>query len=243
MESVDLEKYKAVWKNEKSFDERRLSGKEISKFMQSSSKSMAGFFRTGLLMDVSFKVVLLMAAFVLFFFISNQGLLNLMNLAVAILTASGLYWQINSLMKISSYDGVGKNVLDRLRGYIDFYHKHYIYSIYVSAFSSTLFFLIGSAYYLRLKYREIPDFQIDDIAVLSIGVLLSYGLSAVVQLRHGHFRIKQLEECLVDAEENAVNTERIRNYRVVRRRNAVLFGIALIVGVILLLYLISMKII
>lgn len=103
--------------------------------------------------------------------------------------------------------------------------------------------MIGSAYYLRLKYREIPDFQIDDIAVLSIGVLLSYGLSAVVQLRHGHFRIKQLEECLVDAEENAVNTERIRNYRVVRRRNAVLFGIALIVGVILLLYLISMKII
>ena len=108
----------------------------------------------------------------------------------------------------------------------------------MSALSSTLFFLSGSLFYLHFKYEQIPAFELDDFIVLTIGIILSYGVSAFAQIKQNDYQIKQLESCLIEIEENTINASSIKKYITNRIKNIVTIGIALITGVIIFLYLI-----
>jgi len=68
--------------------------------------------------------------------------------------------------------------------------------------------------------------------------VLSYGLSAFTQIKQNSFQIKQLESCLVEIEENTIAPSSIKKYKTKRIKNIVTIGIALIIGVILLLFLV-----
>jgi len=88
------------------------------------------------------------------------------------------------------------------------------------------------------KYRQIPSFELDDFIVLTIGIILSYGVSAFAQIKQNNYQIKQLEICLVEIEENTIDASSIKKYQANRIKNIVTIGIALIIGVIIFLYLI-----
>jgi len=150
---------------------------------------------------------------------------------------TGLVWQIYVRSKIPYFRTEGQSVEEKLVDYIGFYYKYYMSSIYVGAFSATLLFLIGSMIYLLGKYQEIPQFHTDDYIVMSTGVLLSYGLSFIVQLKYSNFRIKQLEKSLYEIEENSINESSIKEHFINRKIISLIFGIALIVGLILFLFL------
>lgn len=237
MNRVDLEKYKDIWKNEKSFDEKKLSANEISKFLRSSSKSIVELFRKGLIIDVLAKTILLISMIVLFLLIPDQLFFNFIHLFIAIIIISGLIWQVYILRKIPSYITENRSVIQQLREYIRFYYKYYISSVYVGALSATMFFLIGSIYYLYTKYHKLPPLQIDDYIVMSVGVLLSYGLSFIVQLKHYNYRVRQLEECLTEVENETITKASIKQ-NINRKKWTIAFATALIVGLIFLLFLI-----
>jgi hypothetical protein len=238
MKSIDLEKYKSAWKSEKSFGEEKLTEKEIAAFLKSSSKSIHSFFRNNLITDGMVKTLLIISFPVLSLFVPNQVFLSPLNLLLWILAAGGMAWQYYILRKIPRRQQNLLSVIQQLEEYIHYYYKYYTSSIYVGALSATLFFLMGSVIYLRFKYQELPSFQTDDFLVLSLGILLSYGISATVQFFNSNFRIRQLEKCLLEIEENTIQPSRIIKNLFNRKRLTLVFGVAMIVGLLLLLFLI-----
>ena len=233
----DLNKYKLAWKTEKSFQDEKLSENEIQNFMTSASKIM-GQYRWSLVFDVVLKSVLLISFFLLIFLLKNQFTAIFANTLFILITAFGIIWQIKVYKKVDTISDSKVHLKDLLKSYIDFYTGEYIKSIHVSAMSSTLFFLSGSLFYLHFKYEQIPTFEWDDFIVLSLGIILSYGISAFAQIKQNDHQIKQLESCLVEIEENTIKTSAIKKYKKNRRRRSIKTGIALIVGLIILLYLI-----
>ena len=237
MENLDLNKYQLAWKKEKSFQAEKLSEIEIQYFMKSASK-IVGQYRRSLLFDIGFKGILLISFFVLIFLLRNQSIAFLTNTFFVFIATIGIIWQTKVYKRIDKISVTKEHLKDLLRAYIDFYTKQYIKSIFVSALSSTLFFLSGSMFYLHFKYEQIPTFELDDFIVLTIGIILSYGVSAFAQIKQNDYQINQLENCLVEIEENTINASSIKKYKTNRIKNIITIGIALIIGVIIFLYLI-----
>ncbi len=237
MENLDLNKYRLAWKNEKSFQAEKLSEIEIHNFMKSASKIVSQYKRS-LLFDIVFKSILFFSFLVLILLLKNQSIAVLTNSFLIFLAVFGIIWQIKVYRRIDKISVAEENLKDSLRAYIDFYNGHFIKSIFVSALSSTLFFLCGSLFYLHFKYNQIPTFELDDFIVLIVGVILSYGLSAFTQIKQHNYQIKQLENSLIEIEENTINELSIKKYKTNRIKNMIIVGIAMIIGMILFLYLI-----
>lgn len=237
MENLDLNKYQLAWKNEKSFQAEKLSEIEIHNFMKSASK-ISGQYRRSLLFDIVFKTILLFSFLLLIFLLKNQSIAILAITFFIFIAAFGIIWQSKVYKRVNKISVTKEHLNDLLRAYIDFYTKQYIKSIFVSALSSTLFFLSGSMFYLHFKYEQIPTFELDDFIVLTIGIILSYGVSAFAQIKQNDYQINQLESCLVEIEENTINASSIKKYKTNRIKNIITIGIALITGVIIFLYLI-----
>ena len=237
MEDLDLNKYQLAWKKEKSFQAEKLSEVEIRNFMKSASK-IVGQYRRSLLFDIGFKGILLISFLVLIFLLKSQSIAILTNSFFVFIASIGIIWQTKVYKRVDKISVTKEHLKDLLRAYIDFYNGEYVKSIFVSALSSTLFFLSGSLFYLYFKYRQIPSFELDDFIVLTIGIILSYGVSAFAQIKQNDYQIKQLESCLVEIEENTISASSIKKYKTNRIKNIVTIGIALITGVIIFLYLI-----
>lgn len=237
MENIDLTKYQLAWKNEKSFQAEKLSEIEIHNFMKSASKISVQY-RRSLLFDIVFKGILLFSFLLLIFLLKNQSIAILAITFFIFIAAFGIIWQSKVYKRVNKISITKVHLKDLLRAYIDFYTKQYIKSIFVSALSSTLFFLSGSMFYLHFKYEQIPTFELDDFIVLTIGIILSYGFSAFAQIKQNDYQINQLESCLVEIEENTINVSSIKKYKTNKIKNIITIGIALITGVIIFLYLI-----
>jgi len=237
MGNLDLNKYQLAWKNEKTFQAEKLSEIEIHNFMKSASK-VVGQYRRSLLFDLVLKGILLISFLVLIFLLKNQSIAILAITSFIFIAAFGIIWQTKVYKRVDKISVTKEHLKDLLRAYIDFYTGQYIKSIFVSALSSTLVFLSGSLFYLHFKYEQIPTFKLDDFIVLTIGIILSYGVSAFAQIKQNDYQIKQLESCLVEIEENTISASSIKKYKTNRIKNIVTIGIALITGVIIFLYLI-----
>lgn len=237
MENLDLNKYQLAWKKEKSFQVEKLSEIEIHNFMKSASK-ISGQYRRSLLFDIVLKTILLISFIVLIILLNNQSIAIIAITFFIFIAAFGIIWQSKVYKRVDKISFTKEQLKDLLRVYIDFYNGEYVKSIFVSALSSTLFFLSGSLFYLYFKYRQIPSFELDDFIVLTIGIILSYGVSAFAQIKQNNHQIKQLESCLVEIEENTIDASSIKKYKTKRIKNIVTIGIALIIGVIIFLYLI-----
>ena len=148
----------------------------------------------------------------------------------------GIGWQLRTRRLIPRQDPGARSTLDLLRQYIAFYYRHYYRALLVMAGSSVFFFLIGSLYYLYFKYGDIPPVRWDDLLVLGIGLVVSFSLSAVAQVWQGNFQIRQLEERVQEIGEQSLSTRSLEIQRNQLLRNAVQIGMALIVGLLLLLY-------
>jgi len=237
MGNLDLNKYQLAWKTEKSFQAEKLSEIEIHNFMKSASK-IVGQYRRSLLFDIGLKGILIIAFLVLIVLLKNQSLAILTNSFFVFIATIGIIWQTKVYKSVDNISITKEHLKDLLKAYIDFYTGQYIKSIFVSALSSTLFFLSGSLFYLHFKYEQIPTFEWDDFIVLALGIILSYGVSAFAQIKQNDYQIKQLESCLVEIEEDTISASSIKKYKTNRIKNIVKIGITLIVGVMIFLYLI-----
>lgn len=238
MTYIDIEKYRDSWKNERSFNEKKLSQSEISEFIRTASKSIVVLYRKGLLFDIFYKLILLVSIIVLISMTRDQTSWFYINLFLGSLLILGIAYQRRILTKIPNRNHVGQNFLGLLRGDINYFYKFYIISIFIGASSNAIFFLIGSLYYLHFKYQEIPNFDVHDIIVLGIGLILSYGIGAFVQLKQNKFQVNQLEVRLKEVEENSITQQSLEVYKKSKNRNNVLIIIGLIIGLCLFIFLI-----
>ena len=237
MGKLDLNTYQLAWKNEKSFQEEKLSETEIYNFMISASQIVKQYKRS-LIFDMVFKSVLLLSFIVLIVLLKKPAIATIVISFFIFITALGIIWQIKIYQQVGKNRAPTIHLKDLLRAYIDFYNRQYIKSIFVNALSSTLFFLSGSLFYLYFKYKQFPSLELDDFIVITIGIILSYGVSALAQIKQNDYEIKQLESCLVEIEENTISPSSLKKYQTNRIKKLLSIGIALIMGVVFFLYMI-----
>ncbi len=237
MNDLDFHRYKVAWKEEKAFQKFSLSKAEIQNYMNTASKTLGQYQRV-IFFDIGFKIVLLLSfvAFIVFF--HTQLIALAVNALFLILTLSGLIWQSTIYKKITDIKFDKPKLKDNLEMLINFNNKHFIKSLFISALSSTLLFLGGSMYYMQLKYGAIPPFELDDFTVMTIGIIFSYGLSAFSQLSQHNYKMKQLEQCLIEIKENTITFTSIKKHNFSRMKNTILIGLYFIVGFTLFLFLI-----
>lgn len=236
MKSLDLDSIKTAWKNEKGFEDRKLSEAELQRFLSKRTKDISQLFKTGLVVDIALKT-LIGISFLGIFILFRENL-NMMILTGVIVL--GLIWAIHYQWKMIGkipQTGVSDPVVrTSLEEKIRFYHQKYIYSLYVGALSNALFILSGMLYYFYFKYGEIRPFQWDDYLVFSLTMFLGFGLGAVVQIAQHRFQIKQLESCLQEIDEDMISTFTLREQRNKRRRMVLAFLLVLICGLLVLSY-------
>jgi len=235
MKKVDLDKYKTAWNNEPQFHDNLLSETDVQDFMKSTSKSIGTLFKKGLFFDIVFKVVLFISFALLALLLFDHPAILSLALSSIIILVLGILWQFKINRKIPRESEILSIVL-LLKNYINFYQQKYLISIYISALSSSLLFLCGSLFYLFFKYREIPVFDLADYLVTGIGIVLSFSLSAITQVKQNNFRVNQLKKSLTDIIDEAINKESIQNYKRNLLINRIVVAGLLIIGLLLLLF-------
>jgi len=238
MQELELNKYLLAWKNEKSFQEEKLSDIEIQSFMKSASK-IEFQFRWTLLFDIVIKSVLLVSVFILITLFIDQSGAVFSNTFLLFLTAFGIYYQTKvykSLVKISVSE---ENLKNLLSVFVDFYTGQYFKSVFISALTSTLFFLIGSQYYLYSKYGKIPILKSDDFVVIGLGIILSYGVSIFAYIWQNNNQVRQLKSCLVEIEEETISHASIIRFKRNKLKMIFLTAVVLIIGLLAFLYFIT----
>ena len=238
MNKIDLEKYKTSWKKEPAFEANLLSKQDVLKFMQTSSKNLISMFKKGLIFDIVLKCILFILVLVLIVLTTDQTLTIYINLLIQSLILLSMGWQIYILKKLHIKDSESQNAMGQLNTYIDFYYKYYVYSIFNSALSSVLLFLIGSMFYLHFKYGHIPSLDFEDLVVLSFFIILGFGLSYYAQIKQTTFHIYQLKACVKDIETDTLSENSVHAYRRNRLRNLIMISILFILGLLLFIFLI-----
>jgi len=239
MHKIDLENYRESWRNEPGLNDWVLSDNEISNFIKSSSKSIDKFLGKGLIFDIAYKSILILALIVLFYMASGKIYFYYLSTICALIIMIGLGWQIFVLSKLKAKSIVkmNYNILEKLNIIIGLYHKYFTSSIYVMALSNSMLFIVGSEYYLFVKYQIPPIFQLDDYMVLCIGVLMSFGISAIFQTAFYKFRINQLEDCTRELLHYTLSKERLDAFYFQRKTRNILMGVFFIIGLVFLLFL------
>jgi hypothetical protein len=237
MGDIDLNKYQLAWKKGNTFQAEGLSESEILKFIKSASK-IEGQYKRALVFDIVLKSILIIAIFILSYKFKQQTEPLVTVLVLLPVAVFGILWQLHAYKQIEKISANDFNLKQLLESYISFFNSKYVTSLFVNALSSTLFFLIGSMFYMHIKYGEIPPLDLDDIIVIIIGIIASYGFSAAVHIMQNNYQIKQLETCLEQIEEDNINALNLDTYKKNRIVNIVVNGIALITGIVAFWYLV-----
>lgn len=234
MKARDLEALKAAWKNEKSFEDHRLSEADIAHFLSKKSKDISQLFKMGLLIDIVLKSIIGLSLLgIIILFREDLNILLMVSVIVlGIIWATRYQWRM--IRKIPRSEASEPVIRTSLEEKINFFNQHYLKSLYVGALSNALIILAGLLYYFYFKYGEIRPFQWDDYLVFIATMIIGFVLGAVVQIAQHRFQIKQLESCLQEIDEELISTLTLREQRNKKRRMILVFVLALVCGLLLL---------
>lgn len=230
MDNNELEKYRKAWQNEAAFNAGSLTSGKIKQYLNRSLRDTRAYFFKGLVTDISVKSLLLVSLLLMGLIFPFQELPRYVLLFYTLLLIIGVSWQVWVIRRIPKPNGITAPVTAMLSGYLEFYYRFYSRSVFVGALSAPILFMIGSTWYFLIKYQNIPTFQLEDTLVFGTGIILSFGLSLLVQFKFNQFRIRQLEDTLQDAEENTLNEKHFTNQRAELTKSVILFGLLVVVG-------------
>lgn len=237
MKEIDLDKFKSAWKTEQSFDDEKLSRERITAFMSSASKSIGGLFRRSLIIDITVKSLLAFSSGAFMVLYSDQGrvlpVLSLLN----VLVVSSVLLQIRIYLRIPGGEDTGKNARSLLHSYISFYSRSFVPSLITASLTGPLVFVIGALFYFFIKYGTIRPLEFVDFLVLGSMVIISFLLSAFVQIKNFNFHIGQLKDSLAEIEKDTLTESRLEYYKKKKYRNLIIYSIILLVGLLLFLLL------
>lgn len=236
---MDIEKYKAAWKSEQSFEKNTLSEADIQNFMKKRSKEINKLFKKGLLLDMVLKSTIGVSFIVLsvLYFSSMKVLIISSLLFAGIIIA--IFFQGSMLRKIPYVDYVADNLRKVLENTINFYKNKYLRSLYVGALSSPLFIISGMLYYFYFKYGEIRSFEMDDYFVFGVTIILGFILGLYTQLKLHNFYVRQLELSLTEIDENTITELTIKRQNYKKRQLFLIFLLALICGFLVLAFILA----
>ncbi|MEZ5019972.1 MAG: hypothetical protein R2756_07585 [Bacteroidales bacterium] len=230
MEEINLDKYKSAWKAEHSFEEEKLSRDRIMAFMSSASKSIGGLFRKSLIFDMIVKSILAFSSGALMVLYSDQNRMLPVLALLILLVISTALMQARIYRKIPGGRDSAQSARELLHSYISFYSRSFVPSLITASLTGPLVFVIGALSYFFFKFGTIRPLEFDDFLVFGSIIVISFLLSAFVQIRHFSFHIGQLKESLAEIENETLTESRLRYYYKLKYRNLVIYSIILIAG-------------
>ena len=241
MSNIDLEKYKSAWKEEKSLNKETLTDSEIKNYLMKRSKGLIGSFKTVLVIDIVLKVILGASFVVLIFLFPLKVEILGLCIASIILLIYMLWLNIVTYRKIPGQKEYSGDIMYFLKSRIEFYRTKFYKSIYVFALSNPFIFISGMLFYFYFKYGGMRTLQIDDVIVFSLICIAGFIIGAFSQVKQYNFQIGQMEECLKELKEDGINEFTIRKQKKQKRTLFMIFTIALILGLVLLVFLLTSK--
>ncbi len=235
MKAPDIDSLKSAWKKEQGFETRRLSESDIEKLLHRKSRDISQLFKKGLVFDLVLKSLIGFSLIGIIILFTGNPYLLISMLAVLAIILWTIWYQVKIYRKIPS-TGTEPVIRTSLEQRIQFYHKHFIKSLYIGALSNSLFFISGSLYYFYFKYGEIRPLDLTDYLVFGTGITIAFVLGAWVNISQHNFQMKQLESCLQEIDENALTELTMKDRRNKKIRLFIIVLLALISGLLLLAY-------
>lgn len=230
MKVTELDKYKDIWKDEKGFDRKILSDREVTGYLRKRSGSIRDSFRTGLLIDLVLKGILGISFLILTLLLPGTGVIQLLCGIMFLLTCYLIFMQIRTYFKLPGKRAYSENIKSFHEGIISFYRSRFIRSLHLSALSNPLIFISGMFYYYLFKYGMVRSMEAVDFIVLGIFCLAGYLLGFMAQRMQYNHRIRQMEECLNELNEGGLKEQTLKKQ--VRQNTLwiILFITALVIG-------------
>jgi len=238
MENKDFEKFRTAWQSSSFQNESRLSEAAVLNYMRSGSKSILVMYRRGLVMDIFAKLLLSLYALILLVGKHNDHQLNILSAVLFGVGIAGSIYQGFIFRLVPGRDDAGQNIMEKLKLVISFYHRKYSFSVLVSGITAPLFVALGMITYYLVKYGGIPELQPEDFLVLSGFLLAAYMLAAIAGIIQHTFRIRQLEESLVELEQDTLTEGTIARQARRNLRRLIIAVIFIIAGLLALLMII-----
>jgi hypothetical protein len=238
MKPIELDHIKAAWKNESSFEDKKLSESDILDFLHGRSKDMNRLFTKGLIFDIVLKTVIGISLLGIILLFRTNPHIILMVSVILLGTIWTIFFQGKMIGRIPETTGADPVIRTTLENKVKFYRLRYIKSLYVGALSNALIILAGSLYYFYFKYGEIRPFQWDDYLVLGAVILIGFALGAYAQIAQHNFQVKQLESCLKEIDEDSMTPYTISQQRSKKRRMILILVLAILCGLLVLAFLI-----
>ena len=236
---MNLEKYKSAWRqhNQNISGTQKLTERDIMNFIEKQSIGISALFRKGLIIDSILKsTVILSFIFLIFMFQENMTVIGF-NLLLIVIAGILLLFQFKYYREINAMEDLSGDLRDAIKNKIDYFNRKYVKAIYIGAFSNPLLVTSGMMYYFYHKYGQIRPLDTTDVFVLGSTVFISFVVAAFIQMKQHRFHINQLETCLHDLDEGAIDELTIKKLKNKRLQLILISLIALMFGVLLLLYL------
>lgn len=232
-----LDKYKAAWREESSFNDSSLTDNKIRSYLSGRTAHADRMYRAGILFDLALKGLLAAAvAGIVILFRGAQGSWLVSAILGATLVASFLFeWKI--LRQIPDISSPAAPIREMLMERISFFNRSYLKALLAIAISSPVMILTGGLYYFYFKYGEIRPLDLEDIFVFSFFIFAGYVISAFFQVRHFRFHTSQLEASVADLDTGTVTMDILNLQRQKRQRIIIISSLAMVIGVLLFLLL------
>jgi len=233
---MDIDSLKSAWKNERGFENKELSERDIQIFLQQKSRDITQLFRKGLSFDMVLKSLVGISLIgIIILFSGNLKMVIAMAAVLGTLLWT-LWFQIKMYRSIPIEGNSPPVVRTSLENRIQFYRKRYVKSLYIGAISNSLILVSGSLYYFYFKYGEIRPMDLVDYLVFGTGIVIAFVFGAIVQIAQHNFQVKQLESCLQEIDENSMTLLTLKEQRHKKLRLFFIALLALVCGLLLLAY-------
>jgi hypothetical protein len=157
------------------------------------------------LFDIFLKSLLALSFFILAILFKSSANLIILNIILIVFITSLIFLQSRYYRKATLGEDPGVSIKDYLHKRITFFDKEYIKAIYLVALSSPMVFFSGVLFYFYFRYGIIRPLDMEDYSVFAIGLLLSFLISSVAQIKQYRFQLEQLQSCLENLDEQKIS--------------------------------------
>lgn len=236
MKATDIDSMKSAWKKEQGFEKLTLSQGDIEKFLHSRSKDITQLFKKGLIFDVVLKTIVGASLIGIIVLLPENRQFDLSMMAILLFILWAIWFQVKMYRRIPQSGMSEPAIRSSLEKKIQFYHQHFLKSLYIGALTNSLILISGSLYYFYFKYGEIRPLDLDDYLVSGTAIILAFVFGAIVQLAQHNFQIKQLESCLQEIDEDTMTEFTLKQQGMRKRRLFFMALTAIVCGLLLLAY-------
>lgn len=226
-----------IWEAVNASTIKQYSIEEIRAYQKKQAGNISRLIKGGIVADIGFKLLNLLALMILFFKISNatniRGAIGFVLLAGIV----SVLWEFRIVVESDKLER-SKSIIENLNDKLRFMQSTYKSFLFLGPLSNAFFILAGSFWYYYLKYGTIHSLDLTDKLVLGGLMLIGYAVGYFAGLPMYKNQVMDLTSCINDLDDQYLASGVMVRQKRRQKRNRTVFAILLITGILLLLFLV-----